>query len=303
MTSPVLFLVFNRPENTRRTFARIREARPSRLYVHADGARPDRPGEAERCAATRAIFDEVDWPCQVFRLFRAENMGLKKGVAGAITWFFENEKMGIVLEDDCLADPSFFPFCTELLEKYADDERVMHISGHNWVRPEAHPIADDYIFSNYAIVSSWASWARAWRRLDMDFAGLDEFGKSERWRRFLPNWMSRRYLMLKFRAARDGRLDTWAFPWFYSVAKSGGLGILPRVNLVENIGISQADATNTRGADAFRKLKAGRVEFPLSHPERMVADPVFDQKLFFLTHKSRSRLWLRTLIDIFKKGG
>jgi hypothetical protein len=292
-TPPILFLVFNRADNTRRTFARIREARPSRLYIHADAARKNKIGEAEKCAEVRAIFDEIDWPCAVFRLFRDENWGVKRGLSDAISWFFRQEKMGIILEDDCLADASFFPFCAELLDKYADDESVMHISGHNWILPSTHSFSTSYIFTKYSIVSAWASWARAWQQLDLEMNGLDDLKESGRFDTFLPSKMARNYLLEKFEKVRAGKIDSWAFPWFFSVANRGGLGIVPRENLVENIGISQADATNTTGTGDPRILKAEKMAFPLVHPTEKKADSAFDMALFYKTHKSRGRLWLR----------
>lgn len=297
MQTPVLFLVFNRPENTRQTFRRIREAKPSKLWIHADGPRPNRPGEAQKCAAVRTIFDEIDWPCEVVRIFRDENRGVKKGISNALNQFFSIEKWGIILEDDCLADPSFFPFCEELLLKYEADERVMHISGHNWILPSNRSVSPSYVFTNYAIVSAWASWSRAWKHLDLDMKGLNEFKKSGRFDTFLPNPLSRRYLLKKFEAVQTGLIDSWAFPWFFTVARMGGLGILPIENLVENIGISQADATNTTGGNDPRTLKAMPMRFPLHHPEKMERSSKFDQQLFYKTHKSFWRLIVRELLS------
>jgi hypothetical protein len=118
MHTAVLFLVFNRPDPTRRVFDAIRAARPARLYVAADGPRADRAGEAERCAEVRAMATAVDWPCEVLTLFRDANLGCKRGVAEGIDWFFAHEAEGIILEDDVLPHPSFFAYCATLLERY-----------------------------------------------------------------------------------------------------------------------------------------------------------------------------------------
>ncbi len=133
MKSPVLFLIFNRPDTTAKVFEAIREARPPKLYIAADGPRPNRAGEKDRCEVTRAIATQVDWPCEVKKLFRDENLGCGKAVSEAITWFFENEPEGIILEDDILPHPDFFPYCDEMLEKYRDNDRVGIISGHNHI--------------------------------------------------------------------------------------------------------------------------------------------------------------------------
>ena len=127
--TPILFLIFNRPDTTKVVFERIREIKPSRLYVAADAPRQGKDKEAELCRQSRSIIDSVDWPCEVKTLFREENLGCKKAISSAITWFFEQEEYGVILEDDCLPDLSFFRFCEELLIKYKDDERIGHIGG------------------------------------------------------------------------------------------------------------------------------------------------------------------------------
>src|SRR4030042_6453503 len=132
LTTPVLFLIFNRPDTTEKVFDEIRKAKPKKLFVAADGPRQDKQGEKEKVGRARQIvIDGIDWDCEIKTLFRDKNLGCKVAVSSAINWFFENEEMGIILEDDCLPHQSFFRFCGELLEKYKDDERIMVISGEN----------------------------------------------------------------------------------------------------------------------------------------------------------------------------
>ncbi|MBK7938528.1 MAG: hypothetical protein IPJ82_16235 [Lewinellaceae bacterium] len=129
---PVLFLVFNRPHHTRAALERIRQVQPFKMYVHSDAARTTAAGEAGKVAEVRAIIEEkTDWPCEIKTLYRTENQGLRAGVFGALNWFFEQEPYGIVLEDDCMPDPTFFRFCSELLERHAGDEQIMHIGCSN----------------------------------------------------------------------------------------------------------------------------------------------------------------------------
>jgi len=165
-TPPILFLLFNRPYLTQRVFACIREARPARLFVAADGPRPDRVGERQLCAEARKVVDQVDWPCELLTLFRDENLGCGKAVSSAIDWFFEHVEEGIILEDDCLPHPSFFRFCEKLLEKYRDDERVMQIGGCNFQDGIKRGPAS-YYFSIYNHIWGWASWSRAWKYYDV----------------------------------------------------------------------------------------------------------------------------------------
>ncbi len=168
--TPVLFLIFNRPDTTTRVFEAIREARPSRLYVAADGPRADKEGEAQRCLETRKITEAVDWPCEVRRLYREENLGCKLAVSSAITWFFTHEEEGIILEDDCLPDQSFFPFCAAMLERYRDDGRIMMVLGTSLLPPGGGPDAD-YLFTQYFLIWGWATWRRAWEKYDIEMDG------------------------------------------------------------------------------------------------------------------------------------
>ena len=148
MHSPVLFLVFNRPETTRQVFEAIRTAKPPRLYIAADGPRLEREGERASCEEVRKIALEVDWECDVNTLFRVENLGCKRGPSEGISWFFEHEDEGIILEDDCLPDQSFFSFCEELLERYRNDTRIMAISGNNFQHGRKRT-EYSYYFSRY----------------------------------------------------------------------------------------------------------------------------------------------------------
>ena len=165
--SPVLFLVFNRPDTTQRVFDAIRAAQPPRLYVAADGPRAGDPAEAERCAAVRRIATAVDWPCELVTLIRPENLGCKRAVSSAITWFFEYEPEGIILEDDCLPDPSFFGYCDALLEHYRDDDRIMCISGDNFISAHCRT-RPQLLFFSLCHIWGWASWARAWEHYSVD---------------------------------------------------------------------------------------------------------------------------------------
>ncbi len=166
MRSPVLFLVFNRPDSTRKVFDAIRSARPPKLYITADGPRPDRPAEAKLCSEVRAIASAVDWPCEVKTLFRESNLGCKAGVSSGITWFFSHEDEGIILEDDVLPVPTFFNFCDEMLERYRDDARVSMISGCNLISNHFSP-KQSYFFSRYNLIWGWATWRRAWQHYDV----------------------------------------------------------------------------------------------------------------------------------------
>ena len=282
----MLLIVFNRPLPTRRVFEAVRRTRPARLYVAADGPRPDRPSDAARCAETRALVTEgIDWPCQVHTLFRAENRGCGHGPAEAISWFFENESEGIILEDDCLPTDSFFRFCQDLLARYRHDTRVMHIGGGNFsaeAREPAPPGAESYHFSGRVHTWGWATWRRAWQHFDFYLALLPELRRRGALLKSYPSWLERTYWLRKFEKVHTETeaAHIWDYQWHFAVAAHGGLTIVPRVNLMTNIGFGD-DATHTFDPhDQLVHPAAGELTFPLQHPPTMLRDWARDRQHF-----------------------
>ncbi len=272
--TPILFLIFNRPETTRKVFERIREIRPSQLFVAADGPSSDIPEDSVNCRITRdLVLESVDWQCEVKTLFRDSNLGCKKAVSEALDWFFDSVQYGVVIEDDCLPSRSFFPFCENLLSKYMYDQRVWHISGcnHNINSKE-----DSYYFSHHIHIWGWASWSRAWKHYDPimtawpDFKRLVDleefFGSREEKERRVTNW-DRTY---------DGTIQSWDYQWSFNVLSNGGLSILPSQNLVENLGFGDS-ATHTK-EEGPGKLEGHDIHFPLRHPKFVVRNNKLDRK-------------------------
>ncbi|WOO41434.1 hypothetical protein [Rubellicoccus peritrichatus] len=242
---PVLLIIFNRPETTDKVFARIREIRPKHLYIGADGPRSDVEGEDAKCRKARKIVDGVDWPCEVKTLFREKNLGCRKAVSESITWFFENVNEGIILEDDCLPDPSFFDYCSNLLERYKDDTRIMCISGSNFQNGEIRGDGD-YYYSIFPHCWGWATWRRAWNLYDSEMSSWPSFKEQNGCKGLLPHSSDIRRFQGSFQNAADGILDSWGYVWLYSCWSQNGLTCLPQKNLVQNVGFS-SDATRTGG--------------------------------------------------------
>lgn len=273
-TPPVLILLFNRPAVTRRLLAAIQTGRPRELFVAADGPRSDHPEDIERCRQTRELVDDVDWPCQIHRLYRNTNLGLQKAVTTALDWFFEHVEAGIVLEDDCLPAPDFFTFTGEMLERYANVSQVMHVSGLN-MKPEQHFSPYSYFFTGVGHVWGWATWRRAWRLNDPTMADWPEirheFG-------FAAPPL-RRALGYKFDSAFAGRKLTWSRVWYYTTVRHGGLAIIPAVNLIRNVGFG-ADATHTRDERHPLRLEEwGRLTQPLVYPTYLAVNPLYERHL------------------------
>jgi hypothetical protein len=293
---PVLILVFNRPATTVRLMEVLQQVRPSRLYVHSDGARASRLGELERVEATKeAVLSMVNWSCEVQTLFREENAGLRVGVYGALNWFFEAEEYGIILEDDCIPDLSFFAYCAELLWKYRWDETVMHISASNLVEDWTRPQSVDYHWTQFSLVWGWASWRRAWQKMDIGLSALDQFSGMGT---FLESSLARGYMMDKFETTRARRNQSWAYAWFFSILLHKGYCILPSVNLVQNVGVGDLQATHTTKKNASAGRKAGALSFPLRHPDQRRVQPELEMRLFYATQKSKFRLWIWYLLRL-----
>jgi hypothetical protein len=260
---PILFLIFNRPECTAATFAAISKIKPEKLYIAADGPRTGKTGEDVLCEKTRDIVKKIDWDCEAKTLFRESNLGCKDAVSSAITWFFQNEEMGIILEDDCLPRESFFPFCEELLIKYKDDDRIWHIDG---TTSQSGVAGTSYQFSKYCLIWGWATWRRAWKNYDKQIKGFPEFKEKEIINSIWNKIEVRKYWLANLELAYNDKIDTWDFQWAYTVWTNNGMSIRPHVNLVKNIGFS-ADATHTVTANKLLQiLKSEEMDFPLQHP-------------------------------------
>ncbi|MEM1111630.1 MAG: hypothetical protein AAGI11_06960 [Pseudomonadota bacterium] len=281
-TPAVLFMIFNRPELTARSFAAIRRARPARLYIAADGPRKAGVNDDEaRCAQARAYTDAVDWPCEVQRLYQTTNRGGRYGPEAAIDWFFEHETEGIILEDDCLAGDDFFPYCAALLDQHRDNEAVMLISGDRSFG-YAYDTGPSYSYSRYPLIWGWASWRRAWQHNDRArFAAADWTRELEA--AGLPAEFARRR-GVHCRDVAAGRLQTWDFVWSYAVFCARGLACIPALNLVTNIGFG-GEGTRLRDPSLPRANVPSQVmNFPLVHPHRLAADARTDRLISLYVH-------------------
>ena len=285
LATPILLLIFRRPDTTRHVFNAIRQARPARLYVAADGPRPGHPTDALRCAEARAIVQEVDWPCEVFTLFQEKNLNCGLAPVTAMNWFFEQESEGIILEDDCVPAPSFFRFCAELLARYRDDARVMHIGGNNFgseAQQAPPPDAPSYYFSTQRNSWGWATWRRAWQLYDYyltDFHTVAAAGKLDE---AFSGPLERRYRLGKMAGvlALPPPPDVWDYQWEYTIARHKGLYIVPAVNLVGNIGFGH-DSTHTHdGYDVMGSLPTRDLSSPLRHPAQVAQDRRRDNRRF-----------------------
>lgn len=264
METPVLFIIFNRPETTKKVFEVISQIKPKKLFIAADGPREDKPGEKELCEETRKIvIEKIDWPCEVKILFRDKNLGCGKAVSSAIDWFFDNVEEGIILEDDCLPDPSFFRFCTELLERYRFDDKIFMISGDNFLPKSLRP-KESYYFSQIPHIWGWATWKRAWKKYDFEMTDFPLFREEKTIEKIWVDKKVQKYWLEKLSITFSGELNTWDYQWVYTIWKNSAYSIAPNKNLISNIGFDNNGTNTTNIKDSSANIPLEKMCFPMT---------------------------------------
>src|SRR5882762_1833703 len=298
----VLLIIFNRPETTKLVFEAIRKAKPSRLYIAADGPRENVASDVENCNAARKIVEHIDWDCKVETRFSDQNLNCGVAPSSAFTWFFEHEEEGIILEDDCLPSQSFFWFCQELLERYRNDHRVMHIGGNNFFNGWQKDSDYSYYFSRSGYIWGWATWRRAWEKYDYKIKSYKKVKENGFFKNFFLNRFEQMYQVEKLDKtfAGNGTVDWWDYQWDFARYAHGGLAIVPNTNLVKNLGFGEL-ATHTKNGNSTRaNMEALDIEFPLRDPPFMIRDMESDKKYFNVLMKDNIIYKLRTLLKFTK---
>ena len=279
MRTPVALLIFNRPEATRRVVAEILRARPPKVLVFGDAPRADHPDDAALVARARAVVAEAPWECEVLTNYSEVNLGTKYRPATGLDWVFENVDRAIFFEDDCLPHPTFFRFCDELLEQYRDDERVMMISGNNFMT-DRRLTADSYLFSHYAGIWGWATWRRAWRHYDVELSRWPAVRET----RFLHDVLANENEVEFWRGCFDrivsGETRTWDHQWQFACWAQHGLSIMPAVNLCQNIGFGPDAQHNKEDNPKLAEVPVQEMSFPLRHPATLVRSREYDEFVF-----------------------
>lgn len=274
MKSPILFLIFNRPDTTEKVWKSISDAKPPRIYIAADGPRPNRESDSSKCTETRKITENVDWNCEVKRLYRSENLGCGRGVSEAITWFFQNEEMGIIIEDDIEPHPDFFEYCDVMLEKYKNDNSIQLIAGHNTFY-NGYKSDFSYYMSSLFHMWGWASWRRVWDTYVFDTQNIemDKF-KEKLFTRNLPN-ATKKYWMSVFDMMRNHGSDTWDFQLFFNQIMYDRFSIISYKNLTRNIGFTE-EATHTTKDNEKESNHKTQSPLPIMHPTKIFFDTKAD---------------------------
>jgi hypothetical protein len=288
LTTPIGFFVFNRPDYTRRVLEVIRQAKPQEIFLVADGPRPNHPGESALCQEVRETLEEgINWPCAVRRDFSEKNLGCAERISSGLRWVFDQVDRAIILEDDCLPDPTFFTFSQELLARYEDDPKIGMIAGTNY-RSTGSLRSESYFFSRHGSIWGWATWRRAFAGYEATMADWRNSVKPGDLGSHWGDWRSRLLHRTMFDLCREGAVKTWDIPWVFHLARNRMLSIVPRVNLVTNIGVS---GTRGRGGDRNNNLPTQPMTFPLNHPEEASPETQYDR---YVSKRHRIfRDWLR----------
>jgi len=278
--SAVLFLIFNRPDTTKRVFEQIKVAKPKRLYIAADAPRPGVARDQELCRQTREIVSHIDWDCEIKKLYRNKNVGCRKGVSSAVTWFFDHEEEGIILEDDCVPANSFFKFCDTLLEKYRDDTRIRHITGCNMQQGKKWGTGS-YYFSNRTHVWGWASWKRVWNDYDLNLSKYSKEDIKERLLNIYNDTLVAEGWAEIFSQVKAGVINSWAYPLDFINFFNNGLVAIPNENLISNIGFGSEMTNATLEKSIFDHIPLSEID-KITHPVFILPEKQAD--LFIINH-------------------
>lgn len=266
MRSAVLILVYKRPDTVKEIFNVLKQVKPPRLYISSNAANPSKNEEA-LIEETRAIFEEINWPCEVFKKYRSEHIP-KAGMSlyYGIDWFFKHEEEGIILQDDVLPHPDFFAYCDELLERYRHDDSIFSISGRNCFYYKQPSSPYSYYFSNYTAIWGWAGWRRSWKlySFSIDYFKRDLFLKKLNTLNLSKS--SKRYYLQRYEDMLNGRIDTEDFQFLLTQWYYNKKSIIPVHNLCKNIGFGRADAVHTKNYDNAIANHDYNCIMPLKHP-------------------------------------
>ena len=275
MDKAVLIIIFNRPDKFRKVIASLRTVKPHKLYIAADGPRVNNKNDIIKCSETREIIKEIDWECQIKTLFHDNNVGCEKGVSSAVTWLFENEEDGIILEDDIVPDETFFYYCEKLLDYYKDDERIMHI-GNNNIHDENS--SDSYYICSIANSCGWASWRRAWKYFDLGLFKYDYDKIINKIENRFDNEIVKRFLKKNAFELKNNPYAVWDNSWIISVMINNGMAIYPNQNLITNIGFDE-EATHIKDKNHhFSNLKTTPLK-DIKYLEKVELNKKMDEKI------------------------
>lgn len=272
---PVVMIVFKRMDTTVKVFEKIRQAKPSKLYIISDGAHDNNEEEKNKVLAVRDYLEKnIDWDCELIKEYSDVNLGSRHRIVTGLDKVFANEEMAIIIEDDILVHDTFFRFCQEMLYKYKDDERIAMVTGCN-TNPD-YVSEDAYFFTKLAEIWGWGTYRRVWETYDADITDWEKYKANNYFAKYYNNKVYGKELAYGMDLVKYKGLDAWDYQWVYNMALHSQYGIMPAVNLIENIGFNSADATHTQEKSRF-VFKEGEIKFPIKHPKYIVHEADYDK--------------------------
>lgn len=300
MSEPaVAILIFNRPQQTARLIEALRVVKPGRVLVVADGPRAGNSEDEENVRKCHALLERIDWDCTLERNIAERNLGCRRRVSGGLDWVFSRSDRAIILEDDCLPHPSFFRYAGELLEFYADEPRIMSVSGTNFSRKRLFP--ESYSYSRYVRVWGWASWRRAWQNYDVDLKAWQTADQHSLLAEMFENSAMRKFWRAAFDRITEQQFDTWDYQWSFLHFVNHSLSIIPTVNLISNTGFGP-DATHTKRANTYQNLPVFAMDDPLLHPGGISPNAVFDRDVEQNQFGASLRVRIRNMLAAYVRG-
>ena len=274
---PVMMCTFTRLDSLIKVFEAVRKVKPPRLYLVSDGPRQDHPEDADKIRKVHEYIESnIDWECEVFKNYSDVNLGCGKRMPTGVSWVFEHEERAIFLEDDCVADTSFFRYAQELLEKYKDNEEIMLISGNNQLA-YLNTINDSYGFSKQADIWGWASWRRAWNKYDWDIKSWPDNRNNECWKKYYT-LKTRWFFAAQWDLLLRHGYDAWDYQFTYCLGVNNGYCIIPATNLVTNDGFNEVGSTHTQQQPSWMDQTSGQMSFPIKHPESVTWTREYDKQ-------------------------
>lgn len=307
---PVVLIVFKRIETTKQVFEEVRKMQPKDFYIISDAARAQRSEEVQKVIEVRKyIENHIDWECRLHKIYAEENMGCERRVTTGLTQVFQEVDRAVILEDDCVPHPDFFRYCKEMLDKYEMDERVMLISGSKLA--QNYPVKEDYLFTFLAGIWGWATWRRAWEYYDYSMKIWPEFRKQRVLYQLLPVGAAQ-IIEGELERVYEGRINSWAYRWLLARLNQRALGIVPKHNLINNVGFSDEDATHTKGKNVVT-FQVQEMAFPLKENSCVLPDCEYEkavEKVYYRTPALKKWIYsvlpygitrrIRRLMDYFR---
>jgi FkbM family methyltransferase len=278
LNTPVLLLIFNRLDTSLLVFDQIQNVKPKQLFIAGDGGRTI--GEHQQCQEIRsAILEKIDWDCEVITRFQDTNLGCGIHVSGAINWFFEHVEEGIILEDDCLPNKSFFIFCQAMLDRYRNNSDIFSISGSNF--QNTNNSNNSYYFSGMSHIWGWATWKRSWVKYQYNTEKINWGVFQNKTQKIFRKKKIVNYLMGLFEEMSQQKIDTWDYQLWFAQILDESLSIIPHKNLVTNIGFNNK-ATHTKNENYLVSSRPiSEIDGEIIHPRQVKRNSIADDYTFF----------------------